>query len=319
MHVVAIGLISLLVTACSRTEAPIVPDAPIRAADAAGAAARLHTDVRALAERFVPRDAAHAENLRAAADYIAGQFAAAGATVERQAFRARGDTYVNVGARFGPADAPRLVVGAHYDAAGPYPGADDNASGVAGLLELARRLRGAPLRLRVDLVAFCLEEPPFFGSDEMGSVVYARALKAARTPVHAMLALEMIGYFSDRKDSQQFPDPAMKALYPNDGSFIAVVGRAQETDLVRRLQTAMRTATPLPVYSLNAPASTLGVALSDHASFWAEDFPGVMITDTAFFRNPHYHSANDTPDTLDYKRMAQVVAGIEAAIRAEAQ
>lgn len=187
------------------------------------------------------------------------------------------------------------------------------------MLELARRLRGAPLRLRVDLVAFCLEEAPFFGSDEMGSAVYARTLKVARTPVHAMLALEMIGYFNDRKNSQQFPDPALKALYPNEGNFIAVVGRAQESDLVRRLQTAMRAASPLGVHSLNAPAATPGVALSDHASFWAAGYPGVMVTDTAFFRNPHYHTAADTPATLDYTRMAQVVAGVHAAILAEAQ
>lgn len=300
----------------------MVPDAPVRTAhtaDATDTAARLRADVLALAERFVPRDAARPDNLRAAADYIAAQFAAAGAPTERQAFRVRGETYANVIARFGPADAPRLVVGAHYDAAGPYPGADDNASGVAGLLELARRLHGAPLRRRVDLVAFCLEEPPFFGSDEMGSAVYARALKAAHAPVHAMLALEMIGYFSDRKDSQQFPDPALKALYPSEGNFIAVVGRAQETDLVRRLQAAMRAASPLAVHSLNAPASTPGVALSDHASFWAAGYPGVMITDTAFFRNPHYHTADDTPATLNYTRMAQVVAGVHAAILAEAQ
>ena len=321
-HIVAIGLISWLATACVRTEAPTVSDhvaRPTHTTAAADAAARLQADVRALAERFVPRDAAHTDNLRAAADYIAAQFAAAGANPERQPFQARGAAYANVVAGFGPADAPRLVVGAHYDAAGPYPGADDNASGVAGLLELARRLRGTPLRLRVDLVAFCLEEPPFFGSDEMGSAVYAHALKAARTPVHGMIALEMIGYFSDRKHSQRYPHPSLEALYPNEGNFIAVVGRAQETEFVRRLQTAMRAASPLAVHALNAPASTPGVALSDHASFWAAGYPGAMITDTAFFRNPHYHTAEDTADTLDYTRMAQVVAGVHAAILAEAR
>lgn len=322
LRALALGLISLIAGACSRTEAPIVTDVsvpPPRFADAAGTPARLQADVRALAERFGPRDAAHADNLRAAADYVAAQLKAAGAAAERQEFRAGNATYSNVVTHFGPADAPRLVVGAHYDAAGPYPGADDNASGVAGLIELARRLRDTPLRLRIDLVAFCLEEPPFFGSDSMGSAVYARGLKQAGARVHGMIALEMIGYFTDAKDSQQFPDPALRALYPNEGNFIAVVGRAQETDFVRRLQAAMRAASPLAVHSLNAPASTPGVALSDHASFWAAGYPGVMITDTAFFRNPHYHTASDTPDTLDYKRMAQVVAGVEAAIRAEAQ
>lgn len=321
MRTATLILISLFAVACTRTEAPIVTDThgdSARAADAAGAPGRLATDVRALAERFVPRDAAHPANLRAAADFIAARFKAAGIATEQQEFRAEGATYSNVSARLGPAGAARLVIGAHYDAAGPHPGADDNASGVAGLLEVALRLRDTPLRLRVDLVAFCLEEPPFFGSDAMGSAVYARALKQAGTRVHGIIALEMIGYFTDAKGSQQFPDPAMKAIYPNEGNFIAVVGRPQETDFVRRLQAAMRAASPLPVHSLNAPAATPGVALSDHASFWAAGYPGVMITDTAFFRNPNYHSATDTPATLDYARMAQVVDGVFAAIVAEA-
>ena len=278
----------------------------------------LKRDVAMLAERFVPRDAAHPQNLRAASEYIAAAFKAAGLAPHVQRIDATGD-YVNVVASLGPTDAPRLVVGAHYDAAGPYPGADDNASGVAGLLELARRLARETFKLRVDLVAFCLEEPPHFGLDTMGSHAYAQRLRREGAKVEGMLSLEMIGYFADADGSQQYPHPAFKALYPNRGNFIAVVGRWQETALVRRTVRAMRRASALPVEAFNGPASTPGLALSDHASFWAAGYHAAMVTDTAFLRNPNYHTAGDTPDTLDYGRMAQVIDGLTAAIVAAAR
>ena len=281
-------------------------------------AQRLKNDVAMLAERLVPRDAAHPQNLRATSAYIATAFKAAGLASHMQRIDAAGD-YVNVVASLGPVDAPRFVIGAHYDAAGPYPGADDNASGVAGVLELARRLARETFKLRVDLVAFCLEEPPHFGLETMGSRVYAQRLRREGVKVKAMLSLEMIGYFADADGSQQYPHPAFKALYPDRGNFIAVVGRWQETALVRRTVRAMRRASPLPVEAFNGPASTPGLALSDHASFWAAGYTAAMVTDTAFLRNPHYHTARDTPDTLDYTRMAQVIDGVTAAIVAAAR
>lgn len=281
-------------------------------------AQRLKRDVAMLAERLVPRDAAHPQNLRAASEYIAAAFKAAGLTPHMQRIEAAGD-YVNVIASLGPAEAPRFVIGAHYDAAGPYPGADDNASGVAGLLELARRLARETFTLRVDLVAFCLEEPPHFGLDTMGSHSYARRLRREGAKVEAMLSLETIGYFADADGSQRYPHPAFKVLYPSRGNFIAVVGRWQETALVRRTVRAMRRASPLPVEGFNGPASTPGLALSDHASFWAAGYKAAMVTDTAFLRNPHYHTAHDTPDTLDYRRMAHVIDGLTAAIVAAAR
>lgn len=284
----------------------------------AATAPRLRHDVAMLAERFAPRDAAHPRNLRAASEYIVAGFKAAGLAPQTQHIEAAGD-YVNVVAALGPADAPRFVVGAHYDVAGPYPGADDNASGVAGLLELARRLARETFTLRVELVAFCLEEPPHFGLDTMGSHAYAQRLRREGAKVEAMLSLEMIGYFADAKGSQQYPHPAFRALYPNRGNFIAVVGRWQETALVRRTARAMRRASPLPVETFSGPASTPGLALSDHASFWAAGYTAAMVTDTAFLRNPHYHTAGDTPDTLDYTRMAQVIDGLTAAIVAAAR
>jgi hypothetical protein len=280
--------------------------------------ARLEAHVRALAETFVPRDAAHPENLDRAAAYIRRELAAAGGRVEDQQFQAGGATYRNVIARFGPGTRERIVVGAHYDAAGPYPGADDNASGVAGLIELARLLGTSAgksaLKTQVELVAFTLEEPPYFASSAMGSAVHAQSLRRQGVPVRAMLALEMIGYFSDAPGSQQFPLPSLKLLYPSTGNFITVAGKLGQGALVRRIKRAMASASPLGVESISAPASLPGISLSDHRNYWEAGYPAVMITDTAFYRNDNYHGATDTPDTLDYERMARVVQGVRAAV-----
>ncbi len=275
---------------------------------------RLEAHVRMLAETFVPRDAAHPGMLDRVADYVRAHFEAATDRVADQPYRVGTTTYRNVCARFGPADGPRIVVGAHYDAAGPYPGADDNASGVAGLLELARRFgaHAPPL----ELVAYPLEEPPFFGSRAMGSAVHARSLSERGVDVRAMLALEMIGYFVDAPNSQRFPLGLLRPFYPSTGNFIAVVGSLFGRRLVHTIRDAMRDASPLPVHSINAPRLLPGVGLSDHQSYWNAGYPAVMITDTAFYRNPHYHLPTDTPDTLDYRRMAMVVEGVRAAVHA---
>ena len=289
-----------------------------RSAAAGVEPARLETHVRALALDFFPRDYAHAENLDRAARYVAEEFARAGGAVTEQRFEAAGKTYRNVVARFGPGGGSRVIVGAHYDAAGELPGADDNASGVAGLLELARLLGRERPPAPVELVAFALEEPPFFRTRQMGSYVHASSLKAEGAAVRLMISLEMIGYFSDAPGSQQFPHPSLRALYPSEGNFISVVGTMGEAGAVRRVKAAMAGATPLPVYSINAPRSVPGVDFSDQLNYWDQGFDALMITDTAFYRNPNYHAASDTPDTLDYARMAMVVEGVYAAVLAEA-
>ncbi|HZG51707.1 MAG TPA: M28 family peptidase, partial [Pyrinomonadaceae bacterium] len=194
------------------------------------------------------------------------------------------------------------------------PGADDNASGVAGLIELAYLLGGTPPAVRVELVAFALEEPPYFRSPFMGSAVHAASLRAQGFAVRAMLSLEMIGYFSDQPDSQHYPVSFLKAFYPSQANFIAVVGKMDQGRTVRRIKKAMAEASPLPVYSINAPRSIPGVDFSDHLNYWNEGYDALMITDTAFYRNPHYHTSADTPDTLDYRRMASVVQGVYAAV-----
>lgn len=277
--------------------------------------ARLEAHVRALAEDFSPRDYLHPANLDRAAAYVGAELERAGGRVSEQPFDAGGRTYRNVVAAFGPAEGERIVVGAHYDAAGPYPGADDNASGVAGLIELARLVGRAPPPVCVELVAYTLEEPPFFRSAHMGSAVHAHSLRLGRVRVRAMVALEMIGCFSDAPGSQRFPMGLLRAFYPSRATFITVVGRMGEGRLVRRVRRAMQGASALDVRSINAPRWVPGVDFSDHACYWDAGYPAVMVTDTAFYRNPNYHTARDTPETLDYARMADVVRGVYAAVQ----
>jgi Zn-dependent M28 family amino/carboxypeptidase len=275
---------------------------------------RLERDVRRLAEDFFPRDFSHPRNLARAADFLALEFRSAGAEVREQTFQAGGRAYRNVLASFGPDSRDLVVVGAHYDTHGELPGADDNASGVAGLLELARLLAALPLPTRVDLVAFSLEELPVFGSRDMGSAVHARSLRASGARVRGMVCLEMIGFFSKDPGSQKFPFELLRLFYPHRGDFIAVVGRVRDGSIVRRVKGSMRSASNLPVYSINAPRSLPGVDLSDHSSYWQAGYPAVMVTDTAFYRNERYHTEEDTPDTLDYVAMAKVVDGVLAAV-----
>lgn len=276
---------------------------------------RLRAHVRMLSETFHPRDYVHPENLERAAAYIADELEKAGGRVESQPFRVDGRDYRNVIARFGPEEGERLIIGAHYDAVRGTPGADDNASGVAGLLELAGLLGAEPPPIRVDLVAFTLEEPPHFRTESMGSAVHARALKKAGVRVRAMLSLEMLGTYSDAPDSQDYPLDVLRLRYPDTGNFIGVVGIPGDGGLTDTVARAMRAGSPLPVESLNAPKVVTGVDLSDHASFWDQGYRAVMVTDTAFMRNPRYHTSEDTWDTLDYERMAQAVQGVYAAVR----
>lgn len=277
---------------------------------------RLQAHVRALADDFTPRDYANPANLDLAAAYIREEFERAGGGPWEQRYDAGSSAFRNVAAAFGPDTGERIVVGAHYDAAGPYPAADDNASGVAGLIELAHLLGRDPPPTRVELVAYPLEEPPFYRTPFMGSAVHAASLKRQGVRVRAMISLEMIGYFTDAPKSQKLPLAALRPFYPSRGNFIAVVGRLGQAPLVRRIKRAMKRATPLAVHSINAPRWVPGVDFSDHMNYWDAGYPAVMITDTAFYRNPHYHTARDTPDTLDYVRMAQVVQGVHAAVRA---
>ena len=284
----------------------------IRSADTSIDAAALERHVRMLSSTLHPRSHEDPANLDAAADYVLAELRAMGARTDVQSFEVGGRTYRNVIARFGASHGPLLVIGAHYDSCGDTPGADDNASGVAGLIELARALRATPPAQAVELVAYTLEEPPFFRTESMGSFQHARALSRQGREVRLMLSLEMIGYFRDTPRSQQYPMAALKALYPREGNFIALVGAYRDFGAMRRVKGLFKGVSDLPVTSINAPSLVQGVDFSDHASYWRFDMPALMVTDTAFLRNPNYHGPGDTADKLDYARMAQVVRGVYA-------
>lgn len=289
---------------------------PIASTPPAVDARQLEKHVRYLSEDLHPRNHANLENLEKAALYIQRSLEASGARVSTQEVMVQGTPYRNVIARFGPPTGPVLVIGAHYDSHDHTPGADDNASGVAGLLELARLLGRSPPTRAVELVAYTLEEWPHFRTENMGSAWHARSMKAANREVELMLSLEMIGYFSDEPGSQRFPFPVFGWLYPDKGNFIALVGKLEHFGLMRKAKAAMAGATTLPVRSINAPPTTLqGIDFSDHRNYWKEGMAAIMVTDTAFLRNPHYHRAEDTAEKLDYARMGKVVQGVFAVTR----
>jgi hypothetical protein len=277
--------------------------------------ARLEAHVRMLSETFVPRDFQSVQNLHRSADYIAGQFEAAGAKVERQPFTVMGNAYENVIAHFGPDEGAHVILGAHYDSFGKLPAADDNASGVAALIELGGLLGKFTPTKPVDLVAYSLEEPPYFSSANMGSAFHAADLRKRGVPVDFMASVEMVGCFKDEPGSQEPQGAIFRTLVPSRGDFIAVVGRLSDIPLVRRVKSGMRMGSDLPISSLNAPPSVGGIDLSDHLNYWKEGFPAVMITDTAFMRNDNYHTAEDTAEKLDYRRMAKVVQDLFALVK----
>jgi Zn-dependent M28 family amino/carboxypeptidase len=272
----------------------------------------LERHVRMLAATLHPRSVDNLANLDRAADYVLEQLRATGAETVEQAVEADGKHFRNLIARFGPRDGPLVVIGAHYDSCGDTPGADDNASGVAGLLELARLLAAKPPAHAVELVAYTLEEPPYFRTDSMGSVWHARSLSEAKREVRLMLSIEMIGFYRDAPKSQSYPLAPLDLLYPDEGNFIAIVAPFGDFGATRRVKALFRGASDLPAVSINAPRFVQGVDFSDHASYWRFKMPAMMITDTSFLRNPNYHGATDTPETLDYVRMAKVVRAVHA-------
>jgi hypothetical protein len=280
-------------------------------------AARLRGHVTTIAS--VPHNVEHPIELERAARHIEAALAGMGYTVRRQAFGAGGERVRNIEVVIDPAapDARTLVVGAHYDSAYAAPGANDNATGTAAVIELARSL--ADLRgtaaLRIRLVLFVNEEPPWFQTPLMGSVVYAAQLKRSGEPVLGMISLETLGYYSDRPGSQHYPWP-LGMLYPDTGNFVAFVGTTDSRGFVRKTVGAFRSVAHFPSVGGTAPSIVQGVDWSDHWAFTGEGMPALMVTDTAPFRYPWYHSTADTPDKVDYDRLARVVAGLDRTIRA---
>ncbi len=251
------------------------------------------------------------KSLDAAAEYILQKFTSYGVKTEVQVFEVNGKKYKNIIGTINPEKLERIIVGAHYDVCGSQPGADDNASAVAGLLEIVRLMKGFETKVnyRIDFLAYSLEEPPNFATKNMGSYVHAKSLHDNKVNVKGMICLEMIGYFTDKKNSQRYPLGIMKWFYPSTGNFIGIVSNYKGRSLVKKVKKHMKK-TAVKTESLKAPASLPGVDFSDHRNYWKFGWQAVMITDTAFYRNPNYHQASDTIDTLDFTKMKEVVKGV---------
>jgi Zn-dependent M28 family amino/carboxypeptidase len=293
------------------SRAPIAPLSPHEERIATA----LHRHVASLATEIGERNLWRWEALEEAAGYVARTLESLDYPVTDQRFEVRGLVVRNVETVLRGHETPArvVVVGAHYDTVEGCPGADDNASGVAVLLELARLLRDHRPGTTLRLVAFVNEEPPFFPGPEMGSVRHAERAYRSGEEVVAMLSLESLGYFDTRPRSQRYPPP-LGLFYPGTGDFVAFVGNLRSRSLVRRAARAFRRRTELPCQLGAFPPFLPGISWSDHASYWRFGYPAVMVTDTAPYRNPYYHTPGDTPETLDLGRTARVVTGLEAVV-----
>jgi len=298
---------------------------PLPPLDARGQrrAIELRTDVMALVAAGAERSQRVPKSLDRSARLVEEALTEAGHTVKRLPYDSDGESIVNLEATVkgeGPRADEIVVVGAHYDTAatggGEAPGADDNASGVAAMLAMARMLTPTHVvpKRTIRFVAFVNEEPPYFWNPGMGSLVYAKACKDRGDRIVAMLSLETLGYYRDEPGTQKYP-PVVGWFFPDKGNFVAFVGNTSSRSLVRSAVRTFRSAVPFPSEGAAMPGFVTGVGWSDQWSFWQVGYPGVMVTDTAPFRNPNYHKASDRPETLDYGRLSRVVEGLVAVVR----
>lgn len=272
---------------------------------------RLEKHVRYLAEEIGDRNVVSFEALEASFQYISAVLGEAGYQVSTQEFEAMRATVKNIEVEIKGATLPDeiVVVGAHYDSALGCPAANDNATGVAAVLEIARSFANKTPDRTVRFVAFVNEEPPFFQTEGMGSWVYARRCRQRNENIVAMITPETIGYYTDEPDSQHYPPP-FSLLYPSTGNFVAFVGNYASRDLIHQSISSFRKNASFPSEGIAAPGFITGIGWSDHWGFWQEGYPGLMVTDTAPFRYKHYHKTTDTPDKIDFDRMSRVVEGL---------
>ncbi|GJQ30094.1 MAG: hypothetical protein HBSAPP03_19780 [Phycisphaerae bacterium] len=287
----------------------------------AALADELRRDVAELAGPLAGRNVFNPPRLRACEEFLSAALAATGRPVTRQTFRCHGQDVANFEVEFPGRDAPGdiLVVGAHYDAvelpAGGCPAANDNGSGTAAVLALARRFATlAPPRRTVRFVLWVNEEPPFFWTDLMGSLVYARACRQRREKIVGMITPETLGCYSDDEGSQRYPLSLFKRWYPTRGDFVAFLGMFEARAFIRDCVGAFRSHAAFPSLGAALPAIVPHVGASDHWSFWKCGYPALMVTDTAPYRYRWYHTMHDTPDRMNFERMARVVDGLGAAI-----
>jgi len=256
-----------------------------------------------------PRNFMNRQSLNAVAEYIKNRLEDYGLIVEFQEFSVGGNIYKNVIGTLNPQYDKRVIVGGHYDVCGDIQGADDNASAVAGLVETARQLaiKKDKLKYRVEFVAFTLEEPPYFGTENMGSFVHAKSLKDNNIDVIGMINYEMIGYFTDEPNSQNYPIEQMKLLYPSVGNFVANICNENSVSFLKELKFNNTVTKDIDSHDIVLPDMFAGITTSDHLNYWKMGFNAVMITDTAYFRNPNYHTENDTIETINFEKMQYVV------------
>ena len=290
---------------------PLSPLTPLESA----AGERLRIDLQALAGDIGERNLARPEALERAAQLIEERLRAAGHVPVRRTYAVDGAPCSNIEVVIGGRSEELVVVGAHYDSAHGSPGANDNGTGVVALLELARRLRGSSPERTLALVFFVNEEPPYFSTERMGSRVWANEARQRGAAIVGAVSLETMGFFTEAPSSQQYPFP-MGAFYPDHGNFIGFIGNVDSRALVRDVVGSFREVATIPSEGVALPDHTLGVDWSDHASFWRHGWPGLMVTDTAPFRYPHYHTRDDVPENVDTGALARVVVGVEHAVRA---
>lgn len=250
------------------------------------------------------------DQLNATADYIKEVFAQYSDSISIQEYTVDNQVYKNIICSFGTEHQKRIIVGAHYDVCGNQEGADDNASGVVGLLELARMLKGQKVNQRIDLVAYTLEEPPYFRTEHMGSYIHAKSLADNNIEVTGMVALEMIGYFKDEKKTQTYPLGILSLFYGNKGNYITLVKKTGAGKFTRKFSRKYKSTKSIRTKKFTGPASLPGIDFSDHLNYWHFEFSALMITDTAFYRNYNYHQTSDKMETLDISRMSKVIDGV---------
>ncbi|MEQ8382777.1 MAG: M28 family peptidase [Coleofasciculus sp. A1-SPW-01] len=275
----------------------------------------LQQDVEKLAGEIGRRNYLYYDGLIAATDFLERELSQAGYKVKRQGYEIDNQTYYNLEVEIIGTEKPQeiVVVGGHYDSVYTSPAANDNGTGAAATLELARLFAGKQPARTLRFVEFVNEEPPFFQTDDMGSLVYAKQCRDRKENIVAMLSLETMGYYSDKIGSQQYPFP-LDRIYPLQGNFIGFIGNLGSRKLVHNVVASFRRHAKFPSEGATLPHKIPGVGWSDQWAFWQQGYPGVMVTDTAPFRYPYYHTDEDTPDKVDYERLARVVAGLEQVI-----
>jgi len=268
---------------------------------------RIEHDLKVITKTEQSRNYLNIQTLNFVANYIYDEFSKNCDTVFYQSYLVNGSEYKNVVARTGSKTAEKIVVGAHYDVAGDQEGADDNASGVAGLLELSRLISKENLNYQIEFVAYTLEEPPYFRTDNMGSHIHAKSLYDNSEKIVGMICLEMIGYFNTNKNSQEYPIGLLKMFYGNKGDFITVIQKFGNGKFGRKVKRGMKKQNLIKTKSFKGPVKLPGIDFSDHLNYWRYDYSAVMITNTAFYRNKNYHEATDVLETLDLNRMGLVI------------